>query len=163
MKSLIVTFTAQNTKTNEFLTSEIDVTINTDLDEILNEILEENDITEDTEDWELSTELESNQEIHATYLNTSDIFEYAEAYENSSYDLNVLNAGIECGIDLDNIDEAYSGKHDSDEDFAENMADELGYMNDAKSWPFTCIDWEQAAKELMYDYSDSYGHYFRNL
>lgn len=39
------------------------------------------------------------------------------------------------------------------EDYAMELAEDLGLMEDANRWPFTCVDWEQAAKELAYDYS----------
>jgi antirestriction protein len=65
--------------------------------------------------------------------------------------------------DLSNIEEAYAGQYNSGEAFAEDMADQLGYINNDVSWPYTCIDWEQAASELMYDYFESNGYYFRNL
>ena len=67
------------------------------------------------------------------------------------------------GYELDSMQEAYSGEFSSDKDFAQNMADELGLINKELSWPYTCIDWEWAAKELMYDYFDIDGHYFRSL
>jgi hypothetical protein len=39
--------------------------------------------------------------------------------------------------------------------YAEQLADDLGYTGGGKtdSWPFTCIDWEQAAEELQQDYT----------
>jgi antirestriction protein len=60
-------------------------------------------------------------------------------------------------------EEAYMGKWESDIDFAESLADDLGYTNKGDSWPYTCIDWKQAARELMWDYHEQDGHYFRNL
>jgi hypothetical protein len=60
-------------------------------------------------------------------------------------------------------EEAYMGKWESDMDFAESQADDLGYTNKGDSWPYTCIDWKQAARELMWDYFEQDGHYFRNL
>jgi hypothetical protein len=78
-------------------------------------------------------------------------------------DLDVVSAARECDIDYKNIDEAYSGSFRDDEDFAEDMAISLGYMDKTPQWPFTCIDWTQAASELMYDYSESNGYYFRNF
>jgi DNA repair exonuclease SbcCD ATPase subunit len=42
------------------------------------------------------------------------------------------------------------------EEYAEELADDLGYLGSRREplkWPFTCIDWEQAAKELQQDYS----------
>ena len=39
------------------------------------------------------------------------------------------------------------------EEYARQLADDLGYLDSQKGWPFTCIDWEQAAKELEQDYT----------
>lgn len=63
----------------------------------------------------------------------------------------------------EDAEEAYQGYFLSDEVFAQNMAEEIGAINKEAQWPNNCIDWEFAAKELMYDYSDDGGHYFRNL
>ena len=87
------------------------------------------------------------------------------------YDDEVIEAYINLGItaskdpeDIANeIDEAYNGSYKDDEDFAQDMADQLGAMNSSDQWPYTCIDWTYAAQELMYDYSEDGGHYFRNL
>ena len=40
-------------------------------------------------------------------------------------------------------------------DYAMKLADDLGCMDStqASSWPFTCIDWDQAAEELKQDYT----------
>lgn len=59
-------------------------------------------------------------------------------------------------------EEAYSGDFDSDEDFAMNMAEQTGF-EEPSAWPYNCIDWERAARDLMYDYFEVDGHYFRNL
>ena len=60
-------------------------------------------------------------------------------------------------------EEAYVGKYESDIDFAQNMADNSGYTNHDATWPYTCIDWKMAARELMWDYFEQDGYYFRNL
>lgn len=75
----------------------------------------------------------------------------------------VVNAAIACDVQLEDIAEAYSGHFDSDEDFAQDMAEQLGDIKKDVQWPYTCIDWEKAARELMYDYREEDGHYFRNL
>ena len=98
------------------------------------------------------------------------IYDTIEAIDNSHLDIEIISAYIDnVGIDSDiestisHCEEAYQGEYNSDEDFAESLAEELGYMEDApKSWPFNCIDWEYAARELMYDYFESGGYYFRN-
>ena len=37
--------------------------------------------------------------------------------------------------------------------YAEELADDCGMIPKDAQWPLTCIDWEQAARELRYDYS----------
>lgn len=37
--------------------------------------------------------------------------------------------------------------------YAEELADDIGALPRDAEWPLTCIDWEQAARELRYDYS----------
>ena len=121
--------------------------------------LEETDFTADdivftVEDWgDLSD---------YPHLQDEDLFEALNDY-NGSYDLDVLNAGVYCDVAIEDIDEAYSGQYDNDENFAEDTAEQLGYINNNASWPYTCIDWERAASELMYDYTEENGYYFRNL
>ena len=39
------------------------------------------------------------------------------------------------------------------EDYARELADDIGRVTGAEQWPYTCIDWEQAAWELQRDYS----------
>jgi antirestriction protein len=64
---------------------------------------------------------------------------------------------------LDDFEEAYQGQYSSDEDFAQEMAESLGAIPQDNSWPSYCIDWEWAARELMMDYTEENGYYFRNL
>ena len=39
------------------------------------------------------------------------------------------------------------------EEYARQLADDLGMLKSDNQWPYTCIDWEQAADELKQDYS----------
>jgi len=117
------------------------------------------------EEYTISFEVENWGEVEE-YENLQDIDilqEIAEESDLESYDFDIINAGVECGIDISNIAEAYNGEADSDEDFAENLANELGYIDNNTSWPHSCIDWKLAARELMWDYTESNGYYFRNL
>lgn len=70
--------------------------------------------------------------------------------------------GIEEKGKFDDIEEAYAGEFPSDEEFARDMAEQIG-ENIAEGWPHYCIDWEFAARELMMDYSEQDGYYFRNI
>jgi len=84
-------------------------------------------------------------------------------FEQSTYGIEIFEAAHEADIQFADVEEAYNGQFDSDEDFARDFADSLGAVDRNAVWPQTCIDWEHAAKELMYDYSQANGHYFRNL
>lgn len=65
--------------------------------------------------------------------------------------------------DAERFEESYQGRFSSDQDFAQNMAEELSLIDQDAAWPYSCIDWEQAARDLMYDYTEQDGHYFRDL
>lgn len=39
------------------------------------------------------------------------------------------------------------------EDYARQLADDLGAVSGNETWPHTCIDWERAAQELQSDYT----------
>jgi len=84
----------------------------------------------------------------------------SESYDQEAIDAYIKNVGE--GY-LDNFEEAYSGQFDSDEDFAQDMAEQLDLIKEDATWPNNCIDWEYAARELMYDYFESDGYYFRNI
>ena len=51
-------------------------------------------------------------------------------------------------------------------EYAQQLAEDLGCINPDASWPNTCIDWEQAARELRYDYTpldfDGVTYWIRN-
>jgi chromosome segregation ATPase len=51
------------------------------------------------------------------------------------------------------------------EDYAREMAEDIGAINRHAAWPANCIDWEQAANELKMDYSvielESTTYYYR--
>lgn len=61
---------------------------------------------------------------------------------------------------IEDIEESYSGSYNSDEEFARDMAEQCGYEI-PNTWPHRCIDWEYAARELMFDYAEQNGYYFR--
>jgi hypothetical protein len=39
------------------------------------------------------------------------------------------------------------------EDYARLFAEDIGAISDVTAWPYTCIDWQQAARELQADYT----------
>ena len=104
-------------------------------------------------------------DIHKNYCNEcidmQEVYYYANACNDGDKD--IIDAGLDCEIPLDSILDAYQGRYDNDSDFAYDMADQCGYLNDiSEQWPFFHIDWREAAKTLMYDYVESKHHYFSN-
>jgi antirestriction protein len=105
------------------------------------------------------------EDIHKNYqkecIDLEEVYYYVNACISDNKD--VIDAGLDCEIPLDSILDAYQGQFDSDSDFAYDMADQCGYLNNiSEQWPFFHIDWQAAAKTLMYDYVESNGHYFSN-
>lgn len=57
-------------------------------------------------------------------------------------------------LDSDAIErfrDAFAGGHDSERDFAEELADDLGALNPDAGWPARYIDWDAAARDLFID------------
>ena len=44
--------------------------------------------------------------------------------------------------------------HSHFEDYARELAKDIGAISGEEKWPCTCIDWEQAAEELRIDYTE---------
>jgi antirestriction protein len=78
----------------------------------------------------------------------------------------VINAYFEnCGASsLSDVEEAYAGEHNSDEDFAVDLLEQCGDLDSMAENLRSYFDYEKFARDLMMcDYFESNGHYFRNL
>lgn len=96
------------------------------------------------------------------------IYEIIEEIEDYNEDIDFIEAVLEYMEDIGSNDvsdilESYRGKHDSDRAFTQDFAEQSGYINNKMPWPLNCIDWEQAASDLMYNYCSYNGHYFINI
>lgn len=119
----------------------------------IDEITDIKDIAWSVADWGEVDEYENLQDIEV--LNEI-------ANENVDNDWDVISAGIDAGIQISNIDEAYQGQYKDDADFAENICTEVGDIpSNLPSYIY--IDWERTANDIMMDYSESDGYYFRRL
>jgi antirestriction protein len=125
------------------------------------EIAENNGI----EDIELidNNSIEIDYSDLPTWLDESSLEEFFDNYPNSSHDdLDLWEAAHDCGVEFSNVDEAYVGQFNSDEEFTQDLCDQLGEIPKNLS-SYIHIDWESTAKEVMYDYSESNGYYFRMM
>ena len=100
--------------------------------------------------------------IHAwLQVITDQTSELCEEWIVSDYEDIPANYVGEHDIDPSIVEELYQGQYNNDEDFVFQMADELGLVPEGYSWPTSYIDWTAAARDLMMDYGESGGHYFR--
>ncbi|EGR3328475.1 hypothetical protein DMX30_13680 [Vibrio parahaemolyticus] len=79
---------------------------------------------------------------------------------DSGLDAEVIAAGLDCDIELENIEDAYCGHWESDEDYAQSLAEDCG---DIPEHLWSYIDWERYARDICMDMTSSNGHYFRSF
>jgi len=78
------------------------------------------------------------------------------------YGEEVIQAALACDVSPGDIEEAYAGQYDSDEDFTEELLESCGDI--PKDLPcYVHIDWSATAHDIMMDYSEHSGYYFRSL
>lgn len=101
---------------------------------------------------------------------SSNIFEILDTIEKCGYDEEVIEAYLDCmGYNdeeicevIEKVGEAYSGEFESDIEFTQNLLESCGDI--PENLPsYIHIDWERTARDIMFDYSTSINHYFRNL
>jgi len=116
------------------------------------------------QDYENCSFFEKLGLIGESYL-SNEIFEIAEQINDSSYDLEIFEAYLDCigKMDFQSIYDGvinyYIGEYSDDETFAQYILEE----NIPDSLPnYIYIDWEVTARSLMYDYFESDGHYFKS-
>ena len=97
------------------------------------------------------------------FLSPGNLEDFIDYYSNSHYDdMDIWEAARDCSIEFSNVDESYAGQFYGDEEFAQDLCEQLGEI--PKDLPsYIHIDWESTASELMYDFCESNGHYFRNM
>jgi len=120
------------------------------------------------EDWDEILQTDCTVQINDMKFFSADFLEFAEAVESSHLDVEAILAYADnLGLDWDTetvskAEEDYQGQYDDDADFAQDMAEQMGDIDKDVRWPYTCIDWDDAAKDLMHDYFCADGYYFRN-
>lgn len=64
---------------------------------------------------------------------------------------------------ISDIEEAYQGEFSSDEAFADDYIDSTGMLSEVPENLRFYFDTEKFARDMMFDFFESNGHYFRNL
>ena len=107
---------------------------------------------------------------HHFYASSCDSFdmdawlEFLEEKQSTHLEDAVISAYFDnCGVsDLSDVEDAYFGEFNSDEDFAWELLESTGDLP-KDSLLANYFDLEKFARDIMFDYFESNGHYFRNL
>ncbi len=120
----------------------------TDLD-LTNDIIDVRDIIERIENIE--QELESNDDNEKGMCIDADLINERQSLLNIMSDLSTCGGGDEQWrgdwYPITLIADSYFT------DYAQELAEDCGMVNDNASWPNNCIDWNKAARELRMDYT----------
>ena len=101
------------------------------------------------------------REFYSESGGVDEIYEFKDFVDQSHLDYDAILAGLEMGLPVEDLEENYQGEYRSDEDFAYQLADDCGMIDHDASWPQNYIDWESAARDLMMEFGEFDGHYFR--
>jgi len=83
----------------------------------------------------------------------------AEGEDNAADDIKAAEVTVAAidALETEASDEwpygAFFIRADMFEDYARELAEDIGAIPDDTQWPCTCIDWKWAARELSMDYS----------
>lgn len=118
------------------------------------------DITQEDCDFEIHIDDGDLEDLGIS--NDDELYEFCDIFysDNNSYEIEVFQAAYECDIPFEDIDEMYQGQWDDDETFVMRLLEDTGMIpSDLPN--FIYIDWERTAENVMDDYVEIRGHYFR--
>ena len=95
-----------------------------------------------------------------------DLVGYVTCREECSWASEAAKAAyLDCfgSWDAQGFEDSYAGEWDSDQALAEDFIESTGMLNDMPDNLRGYFDIEAFAHDLMMDYSESGGHYFRNI
>lgn len=118
------------------------------------------DITQEDCDFEIHIDDGDLEDLGIS--NSDELYEFCDIFysDNNSYEIEVFQAAYECDIPFEDIDEMYQGQWDDDETFVMRLLEDTGMIpSDLPN--FIRIDWETTAENVMDDYVEHRGHYFR--
>lgn len=116
------------------------------------------------QDHELCEIFEKLGLIGDSYI-SKDIYEIAEQINDSGYDIEVFESYVDCVRKMDfqsvydGVMNYYIGEYSDDETFVQELCENDTPYNLPS---YICIDWDATARNIMFDYFESNGHYFRS-
>ena len=118
------------------------------------------DITQEDCDFEIHIDDGDLEDLGIT--DSDELYEFCDIFysDNNSYEIEVFQAAYECDIPFEDVNEMYQGQWDDDETFVMRLLEDTGMIpSDLPN--FIRIDWETTAENVMDDYVEHRGHYFR--
>lgn len=88
-------------------------------------------------------------------------WEWIELQANTNNSEGMLEAAFNLSVSPENVDEAYCGQFRDDAEFAESTFESIYGLEAMPSW--VVVDWEATSVDLMMDYGESEGYYFRSM
>lgn len=88
------------------------------------------------------------------YPNLEDVAEFVAVVEANDYledAAEVVGVFVELGHSATDFEDYFHGVWDSERDYAQQYAKDIGAVPESYTWPTSCIDWEQATWELFMD------------
>jgi antirestriction protein len=122
------------------------------------------DLHKDESDPELM--FQDHEDIPAGMVSEShisdEVWQWLELSEHEREIIRVYREHEDESASFEYILEAFQGTARDEEDYAQQLAEDMGVIDENASWPNNCIDWERAARELFMDgYSIHEGYVFR--
>jgi antirestriction protein len=148
----------------------IDLDTVTDWDEIKEQLGARLEIKADDIDEVLCADIEGiARHFYFSNCDGFDLKEWAEFKEEingTHLDIEVIDAYFEhCGtggVTISMIEDAYAGEYDTWEDFAYDLLESTGDLDQIPESLRSYFDYASFGRDLSYDYFESNGHYFRN-
>jgi antirestriction protein len=116
------------------------------------------------QDYENCSFFEKLGLINESFL-SAEIYKISQQIDNSCYDIEIFEAYVDCIGKLDfqciynNVMNYYIGEYSDDETFAQYILKES--IPESLS-NYIYVDWEATSRNLMYDYFESNGYYFKS-
>lgn len=91
---------------------------------------------------------------------SEDFFSYKEALADSYLDKDMFDAGIELGINPEDVTDSYQGSFYNSTELAYDFIDSTCMLSDVPESVARYFDYESFGRDLAMDYLELNGHYF---
>ncbi len=112
------------------------------------------------ERWKVATYENIPSDFIGEYCLDKAFFDYLDKLRNSKIDETIFQAGIECGLSLEDIENCYRGKFESDTAFTEKYIQEHNILEKIPAELRDYFDRKAYCKDIMRQHDAANGFYF---